>query len=184
MTVFWDVAPCSLVEVYRRFRGACYLHHQRRNIPKTVIFLFATLKTWNLTLSNTIFMFKQKNYYNLHSISKKLWVMETSGFHFRILKAEIYGKHSDWSGKQKIQICWTLMCNELWVRFCLGRQDNMKSSVRIDVRGRDYNRGHFEYGAVVLSGFAPWRSISQRRAELNWLWRQVINMYTNYIWKQ
>jgi hypothetical protein len=21
MTVFWDVAPCSLVEVYRRFRG-------------------------------------------------------------------------------------------------------------------------------------------------------------------
>jgi hypothetical protein len=28
MTVFWDVAPCSLVEVYRRFRGACFLHHQ------------------------------------------------------------------------------------------------------------------------------------------------------------
>jgi hypothetical protein len=26
--VFWDVAPCSLVEVYRRFRGACCLHHQ------------------------------------------------------------------------------------------------------------------------------------------------------------
>jgi hypothetical protein len=25
MTVFWDVAPCSLVEVYR---GACCLHHQ------------------------------------------------------------------------------------------------------------------------------------------------------------
>jgi hypothetical protein len=29
MTVFWDVAPCSLVEIYRRFRGACPLHHQR-----------------------------------------------------------------------------------------------------------------------------------------------------------
>jgi hypothetical protein len=28
MTVFWDTAPCSLVEVYRRFRGALYLHHQ------------------------------------------------------------------------------------------------------------------------------------------------------------
>jgi hypothetical protein len=28
MTVFGDVAPCSLVEVYRRFRGACCLHHQ------------------------------------------------------------------------------------------------------------------------------------------------------------
>jgi hypothetical protein len=28
MTVFWDVAPRSLVEAYRRFKGACYLHHQ------------------------------------------------------------------------------------------------------------------------------------------------------------
>jgi hypothetical protein len=28
MNVFWVVAPCSLVEVYRRFRGACCLHHQ------------------------------------------------------------------------------------------------------------------------------------------------------------
>jgi hypothetical protein len=28
MTVFWDVAPCDLVEVYRRFKGACCLHHQ------------------------------------------------------------------------------------------------------------------------------------------------------------
>jgi hypothetical protein len=28
MTVFWVVAPCSLVEVYRRFRGSCFVHHQ------------------------------------------------------------------------------------------------------------------------------------------------------------
>jgi hypothetical protein len=28
MAVFWVVAPCSLVEVYRRFRGAYCLHHQ------------------------------------------------------------------------------------------------------------------------------------------------------------
>jgi hypothetical protein len=28
MTVFWGVASCSLVEVYRRYRGACCLHHQ------------------------------------------------------------------------------------------------------------------------------------------------------------
>jgi hypothetical protein len=27
MTVSWEVALCSLVEVYRRFRGACRLHH-------------------------------------------------------------------------------------------------------------------------------------------------------------
>jgi hypothetical protein len=25
--VFWDVAPCSQVDVDRRFRGAYYLHH-------------------------------------------------------------------------------------------------------------------------------------------------------------
>jgi hypothetical protein len=28
MTVFWDVAPCGLVEVDRHFRGAYCLHHQ------------------------------------------------------------------------------------------------------------------------------------------------------------
>jgi hypothetical protein len=40
MAVFWVVAPSSLVEVYRRFGGACCLHHQgdrqttRRNNPE------------------------------------------------------------------------------------------------------------------------------------------------------
>jgi hypothetical protein len=28
MTVFWDLAPCSLVETNRRFRDAYCLHHQ------------------------------------------------------------------------------------------------------------------------------------------------------------
>jgi hypothetical protein len=28
IAVFWVVAPCSLVEVYKRFRGPCCLHHQ------------------------------------------------------------------------------------------------------------------------------------------------------------
>jgi hypothetical protein len=31
MAVFWVVAPCSLVKVYRRFRDACCLHHQGDN---------------------------------------------------------------------------------------------------------------------------------------------------------
>jgi hypothetical protein len=26
--VFWNVTPCSVVEVYRRFRGTYYLHGQ------------------------------------------------------------------------------------------------------------------------------------------------------------
>jgi len=34
MTVLYDIAPCSLVEIYRRFRGAYYLHQNtQRNIP-------------------------------------------------------------------------------------------------------------------------------------------------------
>jgi hypothetical protein len=28
MAAFWVVAPCSLVEVYQRFRGPCCHHHQ------------------------------------------------------------------------------------------------------------------------------------------------------------
>jgi hypothetical protein len=28
MAVFWVVEPCSLVQVYQRFRGPCCLHHQ------------------------------------------------------------------------------------------------------------------------------------------------------------
>jgi hypothetical protein len=28
MAVFWVVPPCSLVDVYKRFRGSCCLHHQ------------------------------------------------------------------------------------------------------------------------------------------------------------
>jgi hypothetical protein len=28
MAVFWDVAPCSLVDIDRRFRCAYCLHHQ------------------------------------------------------------------------------------------------------------------------------------------------------------
>jgi hypothetical protein len=30
MAVFWVVEPCSLVEVYQRFKGPCCLHHQDR----------------------------------------------------------------------------------------------------------------------------------------------------------
>jgi hypothetical protein len=33
MAVFWVVAPCSLVGVYRRFRGGCRLYHQSPPSP-------------------------------------------------------------------------------------------------------------------------------------------------------
>jgi hypothetical protein len=35
MTVFWVVAPCSLVEVYRRFTGICCLQHQSSKFIQT-----------------------------------------------------------------------------------------------------------------------------------------------------
>jgi hypothetical protein len=35
MTVFWDVAPCSLVQIDRRFRGAYCLLHQGDKLSET-----------------------------------------------------------------------------------------------------------------------------------------------------
>jgi hypothetical protein len=60
MTIFWDVAPYSLVEVYWRFRGACCLHHQGSDegskylwsvgkLLPDYIFILAAVRTWNLT---------------------------------------------------------------------------------------------------------------------------------------
>jgi hypothetical protein len=46
MAVFWDVAPCRLVQVYRRFGGAnCRRHHstasQKKGVFKIKIFVTA-----------------------------------------------------------------------------------------------------------------------------------------------
>jgi hypothetical protein len=41
MAVFWDISPCSLVGVHRRFRGAYCLHHQcdrRKTLFLTLVF--------------------------------------------------------------------------------------------------------------------------------------------------
>jgi hypothetical protein len=35
MAVFWVIAPCSLVEVYRRFRGDYCLHNQGAEAAST-----------------------------------------------------------------------------------------------------------------------------------------------------
>jgi hypothetical protein len=46
MAVFWVVAPCSLVEVYQRFRGPCCLHlHGGATTQKTAIFVLTTVRT-------------------------------------------------------------------------------------------------------------------------------------------
>jgi hypothetical protein len=62
MTVSWDIAPCSLVEMYRVFRAAYSCHHQRGGgskisettrlhdavFQKIVIIMFATMTAINL----------------------------------------------------------------------------------------------------------------------------------------
>jgi hypothetical protein len=40
MAVFWVVAPCSLVEIYQRFRGPCCLHHQVVHLTYVSMFVF------------------------------------------------------------------------------------------------------------------------------------------------
>jgi hypothetical protein len=55
MAVFWVVAPCSLVEVYQRFRGPCCLHHQGTDgttTQKTAIFVIMLDFTHHLTVFN------------------------------------------------------------------------------------------------------------------------------------
>jgi hypothetical protein len=53
IAVFWVVAPCSLVEVYQRFRGPCS-HQQQTTLhgattQKTAIFILTAVRTSNPT---------------------------------------------------------------------------------------------------------------------------------------
>jgi hypothetical protein len=50
MIVFWVVAPCSLVEVYQLFRGACCLHHQGNepaSTSETLVNFYQTTRRYN-----------------------------------------------------------------------------------------------------------------------------------------
>jgi hypothetical protein len=63
MIDFWDVAPCSIVEVCSRFRGTCCLHHQvpgdggSKNLQFTGDCVVTLTNDW-MHLSDT----SQKNY--------------------------------------------------------------------------------------------------------------------------
>jgi len=43
----WDVAPCSLLEIYRRFRGAYCLRHYKGDNPKARSHVYILTLTWN-----------------------------------------------------------------------------------------------------------------------------------------
>jgi hypothetical protein len=45
MAVFWVIVPCSLVQAYRHFRGACCLHHQGDHPEMSVNFYQTTWRT-------------------------------------------------------------------------------------------------------------------------------------------
>jgi hypothetical protein len=52
MAVFWVVAPCSLVEVYHRFRGPCCLHYQAlmmeaAGTSETLVNFYQTTRRYN-----------------------------------------------------------------------------------------------------------------------------------------
>jgi hypothetical protein len=52
MTVFWDVAPCDLVEVYRRFRGAIALIMEAESTSETSVNIYQTARRNILEGSN------------------------------------------------------------------------------------------------------------------------------------
>jgi hypothetical protein len=53
MAVFWVVEPCSLVEVYQRFRGPCCLHQgialmmEAARTCETLVNLYQTTQCYN-----------------------------------------------------------------------------------------------------------------------------------------
>jgi hypothetical protein len=63
MTVFWVVALCSLVEVYKRFRGTCCLHHQGDDTQKTAIFILSAVKTSNFINTSCVLKFCYQSVY-------------------------------------------------------------------------------------------------------------------------
>jgi hypothetical protein len=64
MAVFWVVAPCSLVEIYQRFRGPCCLHHQgdeaARSSEKLVNFYPWKFAFWNFPLASFFIQNRKK----------------------------------------------------------------------------------------------------------------------------
>jgi hypothetical protein len=74
MAVFWVVTPCSLVEVYQRFRGPCCFHHQANSYTILVIKAEGKLLLGNASLQHDRILLK--------CISNKSDVSVLSGFNW------------------------------------------------------------------------------------------------------
>jgi hypothetical protein len=51
MGVFWVVAPCSLVEVYQRFREPCCLHYQGDECPALPALMMEAARTSEMSVN-------------------------------------------------------------------------------------------------------------------------------------
>jgi hypothetical protein len=70
MTAFWDIAPCSLVEVDRRSRDAYCLHHEG-DISSIIALTMETVSTYKSLLTST----------RLHgALSQKAVIFKTANF--------------------------------------------------------------------------------------------------------
>jgi hypothetical protein len=95
MTVLWDIVPCSLVDVDRRFRGAYSFHHQAHDaISKKgdIFFILAVVRTLNLTEINVflpILFFSRptRSFRQKHSI----------GVHISFLSHSSYNPTMSWA---------------------------------------------------------------------------------------
>jgi hypothetical protein len=75
MAVFWVVAPCRLVRVYRRFEGLYSLHHQGLMTSETLLNSYQSTRRYNpedghlYILNYTCFPDKSTVYQKLHTCS-------------------------------------------------------------------------------------------------------------------
>jgi hypothetical protein len=83
MAVFWVVAPCNLVEGYRRLRGACCLHHQgdddRGNVGNLLSGYTATTQKTDIFVG-----YELADWINLVQIRVQCRLIMNTTMHFRI----------------------------------------------------------------------------------------------------
>jgi hypothetical protein len=95
MAVFWVVAPCSLVEIYQRFRGRGCLHHQGVTTQKTAIFVLTAVRTSNLYLAYVILWLLQ-GVEVVHARRSSLLQREYSSGHYKCSTTGVNCSHHLW----------------------------------------------------------------------------------------
>jgi hypothetical protein len=140
MAVFWVAAPCSLVEIYRRVRGAYCLHHQGSHshtihmqsiiliIPILFPQIFAFLKVvsiWPRNIGVSTFFFRT-HFRLLLSVQFALrfnvhWLLQGGA---RIVTSWIYvGKYNKFGARKSREIYTSFLQVTIWKRKNLSELD-------------------------------------------------------------